>query len=351
MRHITVLAGCLLWFGSLATPSPAAEARRLKVVASFLPVYCFTVNVAGDLAEVECLLPAGVAPHDYQLSPRDLRRLAAADLIVVNGLEMESWLDKVFRSSVAQKSRTIMEASAGLKTELISEGEEASAGQGTGKRPLHVPLSRPAATLSPPGGERAGRGDAYVGFISSTGLHKRVEVPHSHVSQANPHFWLDPRLAARAVTNIALALQTADPANAAGYARQAARYVQRLEHLDAELCRTLAPLKHHGFVTLHNAFPYFVRRYDLALVGIIEEVPEVQPSAKHVVELLRRMREKQAKAIFTEPQSTSALAEQLGRDLNLPVAALDPLETGPLTATAYEAGLRRNLDVLRKHLK
>lgn len=311
MRPIALWVGCLLGFGSLATPSPAAEARRLKIVASFLPVYCFTVNVAGDLAEVECLLPAGVAPHDYQLSPRDLRRLAAADLVVVNGLEMESWLDKVFRSSVEQKSRTIIEASAGLKTELIYEGEEAGAVSGAGKKHL----------------------------------------PHSHGSPANPHFWLDPRLAARAVTNIVLALQTADPANAAGYARQAARYVERLELLDAELCRTLAPLKHRSFVTLHNAFPYFVRRYDLALVGIIEQVPEVQPSAKHVVELLRRMREKQAKAIFTEPQSTSALAEQLARDLNLPVAALDPLETGPLTATAYEEGLRRNLDVLRKHLK
>src|SRR5437867_12116709 len=90
---------CSLAFFILALAGPIpfvreAEAAKLKVLTSFLPLYCFTVNVAGDLAEVQNLLPARVEPHDYQLSRKDLQKLSHADLIVLNGLGLESWLNK-----------------------------------------------------------------------------------------------------------------------------------------------------------------------------------------------------------------------------------------------------------------
>ncbi|NDA66946.1 MAG: hypothetical protein EBY09_09925, partial [Verrucomicrobia bacterium] len=77
-QRCRLLALALLPLLALSACTRAAEpAAKLRVLTSFLPVYCFTANVAGDLAEVENLLPANVGPHDYQFAPRDLRKLTA----------------------------------------------------------------------------------------------------------------------------------------------------------------------------------------------------------------------------------------------------------------------------------
>src|SRR5258706_2286828 len=144
-------AGRLVLIGlALCSPgifSPGAEDHTLRVLTSFLPVYCFTANVAGDLAVVENLLPANVEPHDYQFSRKDLQKLSHADLIVVNGLGLESWLSRMFHDSASHPK--VVELSAGLEPDLIYAGE----GRTSSPRP-------------------------------------------------NPHIWLDPRIACQAVTNI-----------------------------------------------------------------------------------------------------------------------------------------------------
>ena len=296
--------------GGLLLPMTAA-AKKLRVLTSFLPVYCFTINVTGDRAEVENLLPAAVGPHDYQFAPRDRQKLGAADVIVVNGLHLESWLQKAIAASGSQRVPVIVEAAAGLKRELI---------YGT------------------PG--------------SGAYQNHRAERWRDQLGQgANPHIWLDPQLAAHAVTNILIALQKADPANGNSYARNAARYVSRLESLDAEMRHSVAAFKHRNLVTYHDALPYLARRYQLNLVGVVEEVPDVAPSAKYLASLLRVMREHDVKVIFTEPQFSPRLAQQIGRDLSVPVAELDTLESGPLNPNAYEEGMRRNLRTLEKYLR
>ena len=290
------------------TCTRAAEpAPKLRVLTSFLPVYCFTANIAGDLAEVENLLAANASPHNYQFAPRDLRKLSGAQLFVINGLGMEDWLAKAMKAAKGSRTATVVEAFAGVpKERLITELPH-----------IHLP------------GEHG----------------------HHHHDGPNPHLWLDPTLAAHAVTNILAALQKADPKNAAGYAANAARYVERLHVLDRDLAAALAPAKGYRIVTYHHAFPYFTRRYGLDLIGVIEEVPDVEPSPKYLAALLKVMREKDVKAIFTEPQFSPKLAARISRDAKVPVAELDTLETGPLKPTAYEEGLRRNLNTLLKHLK
>src|SRR4051812_14833428 len=91
--------------GSLASPPfPAAPPHKLRVLTSFLPVYCFPANVPGARAQVENPLPANVEPHDYQFARRDLQKLAHADLIFINGLGLEAWLQKAFQNSGWQHS-------------------------------------------------------------------------------------------------------------------------------------------------------------------------------------------------------------------------------------------------------
>ncbi len=167
-----------LWLGAGGGNVLGAAQAKIRILTSFPPVYCFTANVAGDLAVVENLLPPGADPHDYSLSPQAARRLAAADLLIVNGLGLESWLQRAFQN--VARPQTLVVISAGLENDLIYE----------------VP-SFSAETSS--------------GFLATRGR------PGSRsLAAPNPHIWLDPVLAGRAVSNILLALQKADPANAAG---------------------------------------------------------------------------------------------------------------------------------------
>ncbi|MHB8520935.1 MAG: metal ABC transporter substrate-binding protein [Limisphaerales bacterium] len=311
----TVWVALWLWVG-LSAGSAAPEPRRLRVLTSFLPVYCFTVNVTGRLAEVENFLPAGVEPHEYQLAPRDLQRLGTADLIVVNGLQLESWLNHAIQIGAIRDPARVVRAAAGLEAELIFTGSQ--------------PMSLGTTTAS--GQSAAPAADAPRG------------VP-------NPHIWLDPRLAAQAVSNVLAALQKADPTHAAAYAGNASAYLQRLKKLDAEIRRATAPLQQRAFITCHNAFPYFSRRYGLKILGVIEQTPDVNPSPRYLAHLSQVVRQQHVKAIFTERRLSTTLAEQLGRDLDVPVAELDTLETGQFVPTAYEDGMRADVATLVQYLR
>lgn len=281
----------------------AAADQKVQVITTFLPAYSLTASVAGDHAEVRNLLPGSVSLHDYQLTPRDLRQLSSADLIVINGLGMESFLERALSNLGPNANSKLVEMSRGLATQLIPAQHDHS-------------------------------GD-----------------DHDHAHDFNPHIWLDPMLAAHAASNILHALQKADPANAAAYAKNSRKLVERLHQLDREIAEKLVPVKTTPFVTYHNAFPYFVRRYGLNLVGVVEQVPEVTPSPREMRRLLQTIRDKEAKALFTEPGEPSRLARQIAKDTGIQTAELDPLETGQTSPNAYEEGMRRNLETLLKTLK
>jgi zinc transport system substrate-binding protein len=300
-RHFIWLLTVLMTCGQGG--AARAGGRKLSVLTTFLPVYCFALNVAGDLAVVENLLPPGVEPHDFQFTPREMRKLAAADVVVMNGLHLESWLTRVINQS--DRAKVIVEAAAGLQSELISES--------------HLETD-----------DLSGR--------RSDGL-------------ANSHIWLDPQLAEHAVTNILRAFQTADAANAAAYARNARAYIARLQDLDTDLRAGLTPLRGQPMVTFHDAFPYFARRYGLRIAGVIEKVPDVQPSPRYLAALGRIIQTQRVRVIFTERQSSPRLAAQIGRDYHTAVAQLDTLETGKFAPESYELGMRNNLRVLEEYLK
>jgi ABC-type Zn uptake system ZnuABC Zn-binding protein ZnuA len=285
-----------------------------RVLTSIPPLYCWAVNVAGELATVENLLPADVGPHDYQFKPRDLKRLQGADLIVLNGLGLEDWFTRAIQANAADAERKVIRIADGLAgTNLI----------------FHLP------TLE---------------------LEAHAEPDHDHDHEhdhglGNPHLWQDPQLAMHGVTNILRALQRIDPAHAADYQRNATAYLGRLAALDAEIRQAVAGFSSRTVVTYHDAFPYFCRRYGIELAGVIEQVPGSDPSPRYLAELLKVVRARKVKVIFTEPQFNPRLAKRLADDLGIAVAELDVLETGALSPASYEDGLRRNLRVLQQYLK
>src|SRR4051812_17728731 len=112
-----VRSGCLFLVAAAYWLACGAAARELKVLTSFLPLYCFAANVLGDAGSVEMLLPPNVEPHDYQLSVKDRARVEGADLLVLNGLGLDSWLQTALTGG--RKPIPTLIVSSALSNELL----------------------------------------------------------------------------------------------------------------------------------------------------------------------------------------------------------------------------------------
>jgi len=278
----------------LASAPSAGADDPLRVLTSFLPMEIFTRNVVGNTpgVTVESMLPASMGcPHDYALTPGDMKKIASADLFVANGFGMEEFLGEPVRR--ANPKIRIVETARGV-------------------RPIR--------------GGHDGSGDV------------------------NPHTWVSPRNAILQVREIEKALSAARPAAAGTFRRNADAYVSRLSALAAEFEAAAKTFQRRNIVTFHNVFEYLARDLDLTVVGEIETAPGQEPSAGEIRNLSRTIRERKVPAVFSEPQYSPKLAGALAREAGVPVRVLDPVATGSPATTAYEDAMRRNLSTLKEAL-
>ena len=287
--HVILLAAVLVLF-----PFPqSAQGGELRVLTSFLPMEIFTRNVVGDApgVSVRMMLPATLGcPHDYSLSPGDMRKISEADLFIANGYGMEDFLGAPIRR--ANPDIRIVETASAV-TPLL-------AGSGHG--------------------------------------------------EINPHTWVSPRNAILQVRAIEKALSAASPENASVFRRNADAYTGRLEVLAGEFDKAAAHFRNRNIVTFHNIFDYLARDLGLTVVGWIEETPGQEPSAGEIRALIRTIRERKAAAVFAEPQYPGRLAAMVAEEAGVPTFMLDPVSTGSATPSTYEDVMRRNLRTLAEAL-
>ncbi len=282
----------------------AASAAPLKVLASFLPMYLFTVNVVGDApgVTVDMMLPADLGcPHDYALTPSDMRKIASADLFIANGMGMEEFLGDPVRKA-NPRIRTVETASS-----------------------------------VPPLRATRGGGDAHHGHGNGHG-------------DVNPHTWVSPKNAVLQVRAIEKALREASPGNEARFRANADAYVRRLESLHREYAEASGAFRKRNIVTFHNVFDHLARDYGLTIVGRVENAPGQEPSAGEIRKLVRTIREKGVPVLFAEPQYPQRIADVVAREAGISVRVLDPVATGSTSPGAYEEAMRRNLSTLKEAL-
>lgn len=274
-----------------AWPDPGDGRLRVLVAESFLAD--IVREVAGDRALVHTLVPVGVDPHAYQPTPADLRLLAEAQLLVVNGVGLEAFLGDLL--AAAGEGKPVIEAAAGIP---LRKGAEQSFVAGT---------VGTAETIG--GGDDDGSADG-----DSAG--------HGH-QEGDPHLWLDPLLVQRYVDTISDGLAAADPAGRAVYSSNARAYQAQLAALDTEIRGLLAaiPPERRLLVTNHESLGYFADRYGLTVVGAI--LPSVttgaEPSAGELAALVERIRATGAPAVFLETGVNPQLARQLAEETGLRV--------------------------------
>jgi ABC-type Zn uptake system ZnuABC Zn-binding protein ZnuA len=290
----TTLAAAGFFFAFMLAFTPSAGAAGpLRVLTSFLPMEIFTRNVVGDApgVSVESMLPASMGcPHDYALTPGDMRKIASADLFVVNGLGMEDFLGEPVRR--ANPKVRIVETARGVL-------------------PIH---------------DEHGHGDV------------------------NPHTWVSPRNAILQVRAIEKALSAVRPESAGAFHRNADAYVSRLSALAEEFETAAKSFHRRNIVTFHNVFAYLARDLGLTVVGEIESTPGQEPSAGEIRNLARTIRERKVPVVFSEPQYSPKLADALAREAGIPVRILDPVATGSPALAFYEDVMRRNLSTLKEAL-
>jgi ABC-type Zn uptake system ZnuABC Zn-binding protein ZnuA len=293
-----------------ADPWPAKPGKR--VLVSFAPLYSFTAAVAGDDANVVCLMN-DVGPHHYDATERDALLVQRADLFLINGLGLEDELARKLVSGAGNKSVKLVALGESIPAELRLKGE----------------------------------------------CHHHDGEHHDHGD--DPHVWLGIPQAVVCVEKIRDELKAIDPDHAAGYEKRAAEYVAKLRKLQADGTAMLKGKAERKLVTFHESLNYFAQTYGLDVVGVIEQTAGSEPNAEDLKEIVEVCKDNKVRVVAVEPQyphSTSArvVLDELKRNgVADPVfVEIDPLETAPgteLSADLYEKVVRANLENLAKALK
>ncbi|MBM3540451.1 MAG: metal ABC transporter substrate-binding protein [Alphaproteobacteria bacterium] len=301
LQKVRLAAAVLAVLIGAVTPSLAqTRTGPIKVVASFSILADMVRTVGGDKVQVQSLVGPDADAHAYQPTPADAKAVAAADIVVVNGLGFEGWLGRLVKA--AESKATVVTASQGIKT------------------------------VKAAGGHNHGHG-------------------HGHRA-ADPHAWQDVGRGQAYVKNIAAALAKADAANAAIYQANAERYVAELAQLDTWVKTELGaiPAAKRKVITSHDAFAYFAEAYGVSFLSPVGVSTEKEPTAKDVAKLVRQVKNTGVKAIFVENMTDARLVEQLAKEAGGVIGGTlyaDALSKPGGMADSYVKMVRHNVAVLR----
>ena len=302
----TVLASGAMALSLLAT-SPAFAAP-LKVVASFSIIGDFARNVGGDRVEITTIVGPDGDAHAYEPKPADAVAMAGADVVLVNGLHFEGFLQRLIEASATKAA--IVELTRGL-TPIAFKAEFAEADD-------HADEAHEQAH----DGHGPGPTD-----------------PHAFQSVANAKIY---------VKNIADAFCAADTQGCVGYQTNAAAYDKKLDELDAEIREAIGsiPQNKRVVITSHDAFGYFEHQYGLTFLAPQGISTDAEPSAADVAKLVRQVRQDKAAAIFVENITNPKLIEQIAGETGIKVGGTlysDALSKPDGPASTYIDMMRNNI--------
>jgi ABC-type Zn uptake system ZnuABC Zn-binding protein ZnuA len=244
--------------------SGVATGRKLKVVTTVAPLTSIAANVAGDLADVEGVVPEGTNSHTFEPAPSVAEVLSQADLVFINGLSLEEPTKKLAQANHKEGARIVE-----LGTRVLPEPE----------------------------------------WIYDFSFPKEEGKP-------NPHLWTDPTYARRYAELIARELAGKDPANAAAYQRNNEAFAGEVDQLDEAMRASFAtlPRERRKLLTYHDAYAYFARTYDWEVIGAIQVQNFEDPSPREVAALIDQVKATRVPAIFGSEVFPSPVLAQIGKE-------------------------------------
>lgn len=301
-RHL--IAGLAFGLALSAAPLGAFAQEKLPVVASFSVLGDFVREVGGDRVSVTTLVGPNGDAHVYSPTPADAKSMAAARLIVVNGLKFEGWMTRLIKSSGAKG--TVATATTGITPLQLKDDDD----------------------------------------------HAKGGHDHGH---EDPHAWQSIANAKIYVANIRDALSAADPAGKPTYDANATAYLAQLDQVEGEVKAAVAriPADRRKAITSHDAFGYFIRAYGIEFIAPQGVSTEAEASAKDVARIIRQMKAQKIPAVFLENITNPRLIEQIARETGAKIGGQlfsDALSDAKGPAGTYIAMMRHNITQIEKAL-
>jgi zinc transport system substrate-binding protein len=284
------------------------EESKIKVMASFYPMYDFATNIGGDKIIVKNMVPSGIEPHDWEPAASDIADLEEADVFIYNGADMEHWVETVL-DTLENKDLIIVEASQGI--ELLEGNEHSHIEDGQSEEEEHVDENNPTED------------DNNVERDSEASTE---EDNHDEEEHLDPHVWLSPVNAGIQALNIRDAFIKADPENEAFYRSNYENYETKLNALDQKFRDSLSKLKNKDIIVAHEAFGYLCNEYGLNQIGIEGLSPDSDPDPARMEEIIKFAKEKEVKVIFFEELVSPKVAETIAEEIGATTEVLNPLE-------------------------
>ena len=311
---VVIMLCCILFVSVGATNiyvtvnSTDEKTEDFVVVTSFYPMYIAAMNVTEDVPggtlknlsepQTGCL-------HDFQLTPEDMKLLSTADVFIINGGGIESFMEEIAK---AYPDLVIIEACEGM--ELLS-GE-------------------------------------HNHDVETEHVH---EDAHNHDEEVNAHAWMSVSLYRKQVENIANGLAKVNPENADIYKANASNYDVKLVELEEKQQEVLELAKEKSAIMFHCAFDYVAEDYGLQVAFCMDLDEERQVSAGEVAEVLSIIETEDVQFIFAEELYGKSMCDMVQKEVDVTVIYLDPLNRGDYEKDSYIEAMSRNIELIKEALK
>lgn len=251
---------------------------KVSVATSLTDFASIANAIGGDRVEAFAIAKPTANPHSVEVLPSYMTKVARAQVYVKVGLGLDGWAESIIHGS-RNSSLVIVDASQGITV-----------------------LEKPS-----------GKVDASMGDVHPEG---------------NPHYWLDPKNAIVIAANIEKALLSVDPSGTSYYQQRLETFVQNAKSQIAALQTRMKPMANQAIFTYHSSWPYFAQAFGLRIVGKLEPVPGIPPTAKHLNELLATAKSEKVVALLQEPYFQKEGGEFLQRNAGIPTRTVSPSCTG-----------------------
>lgn len=303
----------------------ASGSGKLKVVTTLFPYYDFVRQVAGERVELSMVIPAGMDSHSFEPTPKDIRMIQNADILIANGGTMELWVERVLDSFKQEAPYTVMMMDhVDTVEEEIVEGMEHS-DEGHHHKHVFEEDDHDDHDEEDDHDDVHDRYDDHDEDDDHDDVHNRYDDhdedddhddDHHYEIEYDEHIWTSPVNAIKMVRTIETVLKEADPQNANFYESSADEYVGKLEQLDQEF-RTVRAEAIHDIIIMGDKFPlrYFADEYDLRYRAAFSGCSsDTEPSAKTIAYLIDKIREEKLPAVYYLELSSHRVAEIISEE-------------------------------------
>ncbi len=292
---------CALFLNACTGNDLELQKKEITVATSFYPVYIFTLNLLNGIEElnVKCMAEQSVGClHDYTLTAKDAKLLNDAQVLVINGAGMESFLQDAFESA---ENISVIDSSKNI--ELICNEE-----------------------------------------------HHHEENEHHHHHE-NSHIWLSVENAKKQVDNIKNGLLSEFPQHKSKIEENYSEYIKRLDVVEKEGKTVFSIAKNLNTISFHGAFEYLALDMGFDISATIESDEGYEPSAKELADLSKKIKNHNIKALLVAPDYSGSSAEILKRETNTEIYVINPVISGEEKLTAYEDIMKENYSIILKAVK